>query len=281
MAPSQHRRQLLAERRLTHLSSAKRSIDVVARDESASDPGSAVTLPPKGTKAIIGIVVMLSVLVLGFAAWRIYVFRSNKKKKSQPVVQHVGLFDAVDAQSIKRSLSDSSTLSPPKAALTRERNPAEFKINLGYEPKVIYIAPQPATPPSVGKAMPKVSNLAIVPNVGPPSYDQSLPKPPMSPRTVASIAPKLLQVKSDKLPRLVIVESTFPASLHDELEIRVGETLKLLEEYEDEWCLVQRVGSKYVEKGVIPRFCIVDKPENPAIRRAKHVPRLSSSSTVI
>ncbi|KAF8582294.1 hypothetical protein K439DRAFT_1306905, partial [Ramaria rubella] len=59
----------------------------------------------------------------------------------------------------------------------------------------------------------------------------------------------------------VVVESTFTVTLHDELQIREGEILRLLEEYEDEWCLVQRVGSNLLEKGVVPRFCVIDKPD--------------------
>ncbi|KAF8516756.1 hypothetical protein JB92DRAFT_2715080 [Gautieria morchelliformis] len=60
---------------------------------------------------------------------------------------------------------------------------------------------------------------------------------------------------------MVVVESTFTRSLHDELEVHEGETLQLLEEYEDEWCLVRRVGPKAAEQGVIPRFCVVDPPQ--------------------
>lgn len=49
-------------------------------------------------------------------------------------------------------------------------------------------------------------------------------------------------------------------SLSDELSIRLGETLRMIEEYEDEWCLVQRVG-RTDERGVIPRFCLVERQE--------------------
>ena len=42
--------------------------------------------------------------------------------------------------------------------------------------------------------------------------------------------------------------------------MRAGETLRLLKEFEDEWCLVQRVGRPDAEKGVVPRFCLADRP---------------------
>jgi len=64
-----------------------------------------------------------------------------------------------------------------------------------------------------------------------------------------------------KLPRLMSVKSTFDRSLEDELLIVVGETVRLLEEYEDEWCLVQRVGRVDAQKGIIPRLCLTERPE--------------------
>ncbi|KAI8982899.1 hypothetical protein BD414DRAFT_508615 [Trametes punicea] len=66
-------------------------------------------------------------------------------------------------------------------------------------------------------------------------------------------------VKGQKLPRTMIVEHTFIPSLADELTIKVGETLRMLEEYEDEWCLVERVGSRSGERGVVPRFCLKER----------------------
>jgi hypothetical protein len=49
-------------------------------------------------------------------------------------------------------------------------------------------------------------------------------------------------------------------SLSDELPIRLGETIRMIAEYEDEWCLVQRVG-RTDERGVIPRFCLTERQE--------------------
>ena len=76
-----------------------------------------------------------------------------------------------------------------------------------------------------------------------------------APRTTlaAVFAPKAL-------PRLMLVSTTFQPTRDDELAVRAGETLRLLKEFEDEWCLVQCVGRPNAEKGVVPRFCIVDRP---------------------
>lgn len=49
--------------------------------------------------------------------------------------------------------------------------------------------------------------------------------------------------------------------MDDELYISVGETVRLLEEYEDDWCLVQRVGRIDAAKGMVPRFCLSERPE--------------------
>ncbi|KAI0780395.1 hypothetical protein BD413DRAFT_463945 [Trametes elegans] len=67
-------------------------------------------------------------------------------------------------------------------------------------------------------------------------------------------------VKGQKLPRNMIVEHTFIPSLADELSVKIGETLRMLEEYEDEWCLVERLGSRSDERGVVPRFCLKERP---------------------
>lgn len=56
------------------------------------------------------------------------------------------------------------------------------------------------------------------------------------------------------------VSTVYIPSLSDELPIRLGETLRMIEEYEDEWCLVQRVGRRG-ERGVIPKFCLIERPE--------------------
>lgn len=63
-----------------------------------------------------------------------------------------------------------------------------------------------------------------------------------------------------RLPRLMVVAALYVPSLSDELPIRLGETIRMIEEYEDEWCLVQRVG-RTEERGVVPRFCLTERQE--------------------
>jgi hypothetical protein len=68
----------------------------------------------------------------------------------------------------------------------------------------------------------------------------------------------------------MLVTSSFQRTRPDELGLSIGETLRLIKEFEDEWCLVQRVGRPDAEKGVVPRFCLEERP-----RIIKNRPTLS------
>jgi hypothetical protein len=70
----------------------------------------------------------------------------------------------------------------------------------------------------------------------------------------------------------MVVTTSFESTRHDELGLRTGETLRLIREFDDEWCLVQRVGRSNAEKGVVPRFCLSERP-----RAIKNYVRLSNS----
>lgn len=78
---------------------------------------------------------------------------------------------------------------------------------------------------------------------------------PSTPSLSELLAPEL------QLPRLMIVATTFTPARDDEILVKVGETLRLLEEYGDGWCSVQRVGRQDAEKGVMPRFCLKERPK--------------------
>lgn len=90
-------------------------------------------------------------------------------------------------------------------------------------------------------------------------------------------ASKLAGVGKKDLPRLMVVASTYVPSLPDELPIAVGEPLRMLEEYEDEWCLVQRIGKADEERGVVPRFCLQEVPVAQPPPRAKRSSILQSA----
>lgn len=78
--------------------------------------------------------------------------------------------------------------------------------------------------------------------------------------SIASRISSRMSAGAKRLPRLMIVAALYVPSLSDELPIRLGETIRMIEEYEDEWCLAQRVG-RTEERGVIPRFCLTERQE--------------------
>ncbi|KAJ7286472.1 hypothetical protein C8J57DRAFT_1287742 [Mycena rebaudengoi] len=61
------------------------------------------------------------------------------------------------------------------------------------------------------------------------------------------------------LPRLMAVVVPYTPTLDDELGIKIGETVLILEEYQDGWALVQRVGRIDAPRGVVPRTCIAER----------------------
>ncbi|EJD53120.1 hypothetical protein AURDEDRAFT_133932 [Auricularia subglabra TFB-10046 SS5] len=58
--------------------------------------------------------------------------------------------------------------------------------------------------------------------------------------------------------KLVGVVATFESTMPDELPVAIGETLRVVEVYEDDWCLAERVGRKK-GRGIVPQACIAEK----------------------
>jgi len=87
-----------------------------------------------------------------------------------------------------------------------------------------------------------------------------------------------MTVSATGLPKLVVVISTFATTLPDELEIRMGETLRMLEAFPDEWCTVERIGRGKKQRGAVPMFCLEEKaPLVPRKGVANWAARLSVS----
>ncbi len=139
-------------------------------------------------------------------------------------------------------------------------------------------------PPSYAESTPIPPTIIVSDDKGPASYGLKIvppsPSSPLpSPARIQSIGPNsplhksmitTAKFKAERasqaakpLPRLMAVLCTFTPSLADELSISIGEPVMLLEEYEDEWCLVQRVGKSDAERGVVPRFCLQEAPTLP------------------
>ncbi len=60
------------------------------------------------------------------------------------------------------------------------------------------------------------------------------------------------------LPRTVVVQCAYVPVLDDELWVEIGEPLRMLDDFADGWCKVQRItfGSMMAEQGVVPRLCL-------------------------
>ncbi|KAI0313124.1 hypothetical protein OF83DRAFT_1175970 [Amylostereum chailletii] len=164
--------------------------------------------------------------------------------------------------------------------------------------------PPPTTPPPAYQQgfvlptpLPTIS-VPLAPLISPPAirtdFDSGavssplspfeLPSPSLNPRThsfnskVSATMPSMrdcvsAHLSGSALPRLMVVCTSFPAMRADELPITVGESLRLLEEFEDQWCLVQRVGRVDAELGVIPRFCLAERPKDGEQRTWVYLPK--------
>ncbi|RDB22178.1 hypothetical protein Hypma_010610 [Hypsizygus marmoreus] len=158
-------------------------------------------------------------------------------------------------------------LSPP---------PSYFIANGGAEqqsPRLIPIPPSPAastthpptppTPPATRKAT-SFASRAEQPAMPMPSprsesfatHDIALPIDPIR-NSAASGSDE--SGSSQRLPRLMTVAASFTPTLDDELAIKLGDTVRMVDEYRDGWCLVQRVGRIDAPKGAVPRFCLQER----------------------
>ena len=141
-----------------------------------------------------------------------------------------------------------------------------------YRALGLHTVPVPSSPPE--SALPDIPPPTPI-NWGtltaPTPVRESFDLPPVpSPRSASfhsiastSSAPRTGLVSAStlkSLPQLMLVTTSFEPTLDDELRLRTGETLRLIKDFEDEWCLVQRVGRPDAEKGVVPRFCLTERP---------------------
>jgi hypothetical protein len=80
------------------------------------------------------------------------------------------------------------------------------------------------------------------------------------------------------LPRLMVVANTFVPNLDDELSVKIGDTVRLLEEFKDGWCTVQYVGKVDAARGAVPRICLQERKSVVPVRKPS-ISSLASASS--
>jgi Variant SH3 domain len=106
--------------------------------------------------------------------------------------------------------------------------------------------------------------------------DLVLPSPPPTPTSSAFglnstrsqiVSSRVEHDKGVELPRLMNVVALFTPNLPDELNVKVGDTVRIIEEYKDGWCFVQFSGEKDAPKGVVPLVCLQERARLASFKR--------------
>ncbi|KAL0946489.1 hypothetical protein HGRIS_012707 [Hohenbuehelia grisea] len=157
---------------------------------------------------------------------------------------------------------------PPTSSGSKSTAASNLRITLPPTPAapcLTTVFPITPGPPEADQPSPKGTIQIVMPS--PRSSSFRAAKSIWSTTTTASVIdPNSLDspdgAKPPPLPsRLMVVIDTFVPSLDDELAVRVGEVVHMLEEYRDGWCLVQRVGRLDAQRGVVPRTHIEDRKQ--------------------
>ncbi|KAI0705925.1 hypothetical protein BC835DRAFT_1409982 [Cytidiella melzeri] len=263
---------------------------------------------PTSVKALAGFIVVMGVIILGIAAWKFGKWRRSRlraasmnnggslqkhsivhvdlsKVETNPLEKETDVVQPYKWRPVSRPPVSHSANKAVKTGTKRffggvvGKKPAPLAVD-ARSPPPAYIEATPA-PYTVIVSTPDgyrtSSGVKLIPNT--PS--SPLPSPARI-QSIGSGSPlRSSMMKTGKakgtrasqavkpLPRLMAVVCTFTPSLADELSVSIGEPLLLMEEYEDEWCLVQRVGKADAERGVIPRFCLTEAPPMPQRRASR------------
>lgn len=165
---------------------------------------------------------------------------------------------------------DRSTTWP--AAPSNPTDPEKTPVDTGVGAAVVAAAAaaqQPKTPPTNGTTVKTTadghgSSAAVAePTIqakGPAAPGTSIlaamPAPPASPRSAAGAAGG-----SGGLAPVHRVQMDFKPSMSDELELRAGQLVRILHEYDDGWARCVRLDGS--QQGVAPRTCLSSRPVKP------------------
>jgi len=266
-----------------------------------STPQSVFTGPPKSVKALASVLTLFGLIIIVFVVWRIGVWRRKRRlaaaTSGQKGIDHKpALIDIETGYKVETGCGEKVlTVSPPGEGtvwvpMVRPFHPNQITVppiakkssrsKMHWENKLSPETPPPAyyvTNNTVERYTPSTPSTVsfedkYVTTSSPPTTMLEMSttaSPPLSARSSSfshtSWAPSSRRASKGKgnkrLPRLMSVCDTFVPSLSDELPIKLNEVVRLLEEFTDGWCLVQRVGRRDAPQGAIPRFCIQERPE--------------------
>ncbi|KAF9484638.1 hypothetical protein BDN70DRAFT_872151 [Pholiota conissans] len=174
---------------------------------------------------------------------------------------------------------------PPSYDMANGNGSPNFLIPIPPQlpPQKARVAAAPQTPPATkvshSKPSKKGSNLQalIVPQyntepapVPSPARSESFARKDLvipTPALVLSSAPSSMpsnsnneiSPKSGSGARMMTVVAPYTPTLADELNVIVGDTVRLLQEYQDGWGFVQFVGKGDAPKGVVPLVCLQER----------------------
>jgi len=215
----------------------------------------------RSVKIAIVVCSIVAAASLGIIAWRIFVWRRRRGVTAATSMEIPNSANSIEKGVEAHMEYVQGNLDTAKPEEGSTRSPRMFPVS-NQPPPYAYYTPSGTTLHPPPTSHPKVPPLNLVNNA-------NCSAPLKSPaRTAASSRPPLVKPQlslakpSDKrLPRLMTVATAYVPSLSDELPIKTGETVRMIEEYEDEWCLIQRVERPDDEKGVCPRLCLIERPE--------------------
>lgn len=229
----------------------------------------------------------------GIIAWRILAWRKKRRAAdgtSVEVALPSGSSQTSAGSAIEKGFLTATTNTTDAPTNAMDPSSAPLQAKRSTRPKLPPIPIQgaaqhcqPLPPPAYVAAPPKqqpVIKATVTPiqttNCNAPQLESPVRKASFHPPTVKPstyrrpMDKKLCDLPSlpscpcvliVRRPRLMTVAATYTPTLSDELPIKVGEIVRMIEEYEDEWCLVQHVGRTDDKKGVCPRFCLLERQD--------------------
>lgn len=124
--------------------------------------------------------------------------------------------------------------------------------------------PKAVPSPARSESFAPKDGLVSTPSSAPPvSAASSKAKLINSPATSNPFSPApssaTTESQAPKTVRLMNVVAPYTPTLADELQVRVGDTVRVLQEYKDGWCFAQFVGKVDAPRGVVPLVCLEER----------------------